>query len=183
MLSVANTAGSVPHISPLLRKVRLLGFPTPDALLLLAVKRGCSHYAPADYDGAAVMDPGTDVLSNEELAIALLSGAQEYHPQRIRCAAQLLGNPEMDRSSLVRLALMERATPVLRYIADQAAIYDTGRRDFWKKLIAALPVAAKGRPGVWPHPSRFVSAPGRLRGGVVARPVWLRPGRMRHAAR
>lgn len=162
-------------MSPLLRKARRLGLATPHALLRLAVKRGCDHYTPTDYDEMAVVDPGLVSLSDAELGMALISGAQEYDPQWMRCAAQLLSRPGLTASGLVRLALMERCAPVLGYIAAEAAQWDAGREAFWTEVLAGLPVGMAAPTGVWPHPSRFMTQSGYRRGGGQALPVWLRP--------
>jgi len=171
---VANTYGSTAHLSPLLRKTKRLGLSTPDTLLRLAVRRGCAHYAPADETETRVVDPGLDRLSDTELAIALISGAQEYDPQRMRCAAQLLSGPRVDAVNLARLARMERCVPVLAYIAKLARQWDEGREGFWASVLAGLPPQPGFRSEAWPHPSRFMLQAGYQRGGGVPRPVWLR---------
>lgn len=178
MLAVAHTYGSTTHLSALLRKVRRLGFATSDSLLRLADARGCAHYAPGSAAaGDAVADPGREALSNTELGIAMISGAQEYNPHLMRCAAQLLSDPETEVNVLVRLARMERCAPPLRYIAEHARRWDKGREHFWEAVLSGLPRGGVGRPGVWPHPSRFMLQSGYQRGGGVPQPVWLRPGR------
>lgn len=176
MTTVANTYGSTAHLSPLLRKTRKLGFLTADALLRLAVARGCTHYAPADYRLDDILDPGIDQLTDTELGVALISGAQDYDPQLVRCAAQLLSSPTVKLDSLVSLANRERCGPVVRYIAEQARKWDEGREDFWTKLVTMLPNRAGIRPSAaWPHPSRFMLQAGYRRGGGINKPVWLRP--------
>lgn len=176
MLTVANTYGSTAHLSPLLRKTRRLGLLTADSLLRLAVARGCTHYAPADYCAGTVNDPGSDLLTDTELGIALISGAQNYDPQLMRCAAQLLSGPQVNANALVRLAKMERCGPVLRYVAEQARQWDEGREQFWTSVEAMLPRGTAAQPSeLWPHPSRFMLQPGYRRGGGVGKPVWLRP--------
>lgn len=175
MLSVANTYGGTAHISPLLRKTRRLGLPTAESLLRLAVKRGCGHYAPADYEATRVYDPGSDRLTDAELGMAMISGAQDYDPQRMRCAAQLLSGPGLDATGLVRLAKMERCEPLLAYIAEHARQWDEGRQAFWGTVAAMLPRGADRPTEAWPHPSRFMLQAGYRRGGGVHKPVWLRP--------
>jgi hypothetical protein len=177
MPSIANTYGSTAHVSPLLRKVKRFGLATPHSLLCLAVARGCDHYAPADYEKGGLDDPGTDQLPDAELGMAMISGAQEYDPQLMRCAAQLLSGPHLAMETLVRLARMERCEPVLGYIAEQARKWDEGREAFWDALVAALPPSrwAVLPAGTWPHPSRFMLQAGYRRGGGVPKPVWLRP--------
>lgn len=163
------------HLSPLLRKVRRLGFARPEDLLGLAAARGCHHYAPSDIDVRAVRDPGTQALSDEELGIAMISAAQENDPRLIRCAAQLVSGPALSAAKLSRLAVMERCTPLLAYIASHAVEADTERPAFWKELLGYLPEAAPKTSAQWPHPSRFMIQAGYQRGGGAPASVWLRP--------
>jgi len=174
---VANTFGSTAHISPLLRKTRRLGFVTPDSLLRLAAARGCAHYVPGSASTAGeAADPGRAALSDAELGVAMICGAQDYCPQLVRSAAQLLSGPDIDVKTLVRLARMERCAPLLRYIAEHARQSDEGHEPFWEAVLAGLPRGTAARRGVWPHSSRFMLQSGYQRGGGVPRPVWLRPG-------
>jgi hypothetical protein len=175
MPTIANICGSTAHVSPLLHKAKRLGLATADCLLRLAVARGCEHYAPADYDRARVNDPGSERFTDAELGMAMISGAQDYDPQLMRCAAQLLSGPDLDPGILVRLARMERCERVLAYIAVQARQWDEGREAFWASLMALLPPKASMPAGIWPHPSRFMLQAGYRRGGESHKPVWLRP--------
>jgi hypothetical protein len=171
----ANTYGGTAHLSPLLRKVEKLGFRTPNALLRLAVRRGCTHYALTEDAHDPPADPGLAALSNIELGMAMISGAQDFRPQLMRCAAQLFSDPAMEVGKLVRLARMERCVPMVAYIARHARQWDTGREAFWAAVLAALPRPRVMSSSAWPHPSRFMLQAGYQRGGGVPRPVWLRP--------
>lgn len=175
--TIAAQFGGTSHLSPLLRKACQLGLPDAQALHLVAVKRGCRHYAPPDHNPAEVTDPGRTRLSDAELAIALISAAQVYDPRHIRCAAQLLGSPGIAPTSLVRLALMERCAPILRQIAEAALRYDNGHAAYWREIVTHLPTTRRPPPGVLPHPSRYVSLSGvtRPRGPSSTSAVWLRP--------
>lgn len=178
--TLAEHLGSTPHLSPLLHKARRLGFPTGDSLVRLAVRRGCTHYAPPDYDPAQVADPGEAQFSNLELAVALCSAAQKYDPRLLRCAAQMLGADDVDARALVRAARMERCEAVVRHIALAGVEADSERASFWREVAAGLPVWPPPPAGVLPHPSRFllqsgVVGPRRARG---ARSVWLKPRKM-----
>lgn len=174
--TLAEHLGSTPHLSPLLRKARFLGLGTPRTLLELAVARGCTHYTPPDFVMAQVTEPGRDAFSNAELAIALCSGAQAYDPMLVRCAAQLLGDPDISPSGIARLARMERCEPVIRHIAASALEADTGREEFWTKLLSSLRTMRIPPLGVLPHRSRFM-----IETGVTdprhprPRRQWLRP--------
>jgi hypothetical protein len=177
MGTIAQSLGETVHLSPLLRKAARLGLPTAGDLLRLAVFRGCSHYTPPDYDGSTVCEPGRDQWSNLELAVALLSAAQVYDPHLIRCAAQLLGSPDIQPRALCRLARMERCGPVVRHIANAAVRHDQGHEAFWREVLAGLPPGRPVRPGVMPHPTRFlvqtgVSGPASP---MRNRSIWLRP--------
>lgn len=175
--TVAEELGRTPHLSPLLHKTRRLGLESPNALLRLAVRRGCTHYAPPDFDAKAVRDPGRERLSDTELAVALCSGAQEYDPMLVRCAAQLLGAPDVSSAELVRLARRERCEQVIRHIAQAAAEADVGREVFWHDVMDRLPAIRAPHAGLLPHSSRFMVQTGiagpRQRGSSVK--VWLRP--------
>jgi hypothetical protein len=182
MVLIAHTFGCTAHLSPLLRKVRALGFAEADALLCLAGSRGCHHYSPAEQADGETLDPGSAVLSNEELGIAMISGSQEHDPRLIRCAAQLLSGIDISATKLARLARMERCEPLLSYIARNAVKWDSVRRDFWLDLLEHLPRTNRVSSDLWPHPSRFLIQAGYQRGGGVPDPVWLRP-RMREVSR
>lgn len=177
MSTIAENLGGTAHLSPVLRKARRCGLHTPGDLLRLAVRRGCRHYAPADYDEAAVIEPGQERLSDLEVAMALMTAAQNYDPQLLRCAAQLLGSPAIRAGALVRMAVMERCVPIVRHIAESAARYDDVRREFWTEVLADLPAGRPVRAGVLPHPTRFVSQTGYTnpRRKTDRRTVWLRP--------
>lgn len=177
MRTTAETLGQTAHLSPLLRKTRKLGLAAPRALLGLAARRGCRHYAPAELAPAEVVDPGRERLSDLELAVALMSGAQRYDPQLVRCAAQLLGAPGIEPAALARAAVMERCGPILRHIAESALRFDPDRREFWTRALAALPASSPIRPGLLPHPTRFIVQSGiaNPRRPGARRAVWLRP--------
>lgn len=147
----------------------------PEALLRLAVARGCHHYAPQDPGSQALMldDPGTEILGNEELGVAMITAAQRHEPQLIRCAAQLLSATDISAAKLARLAQMERCAPLLAYIARHALKWDVSRRDFWSDLLDRLPPGGPRSSVLWPHPSRFVIQAGYQRGGGAPAPVWL----------
>lgn len=159
-MSLSRLLGTTPHLSPLLRKARRLGYATPDDLQQLAVLRGCSHYRLAEGKAEAVNDCGRDLLSNEELAVALVSAGSAGGVNHIRVAAQLLGAPGLHAASVARLARMERCVPILRYIAEAGIREDAARADFWKALLQLLPSGQSIAEGRMPHPSRFISQPG-----------------------
>ncbi len=176
--TVAEHLGGTPHLSPLLRKARRLGMQAPDQLLRLAIKRGCTHYAPPDFDAAAVQDTDRDCFTDAELAIALISASQEYDPQRVRCAAQLLGSPSVRPEAAGRLAQMERCESIVAHIATAARQSDLPEHHaHWDRLIENIRPRQRVEAGRLPHPSRFTLQTGvtgpKQSGGP--RTVWLRP--------
>lgn len=185
MKSIAEQIGETPHLSPLLRRLRQLGFANPDDLRRLAVKRGRQHYRRPDDDLAAVVDPGLGILSNVELAVALVSGAQQFDPVIIRCAAQILSGDGIALDRLVHLARQERAVPALRHIARAGVEADEIGRDTWQQVLDKLPTAQEIPDGRLPHRTRFVSETGlAMRDRKLDRSghkIWLRPGKHAHA--
>jgi hypothetical protein len=177
MSTNAETLGGTPHFSPVLRKARRCGLRTSDDLLRVAVGRGCRHYAPVDFDPQATFDPGRDRLSDLEVAIAMLTGAQSYEPQLVRCAAQLLGAPGLRPDRVARMAVMERCVAVVRHIAEAGQRHDRLGGAFWTGVLAGLPPSPPVRAGVLPHPSRFVVQTGFAGRRPVpeVQTVWLRP--------
>lgn len=173
MTTLAQTLGMTPHLSPLLRR---LGLATPDSLLRLAVFRGCAHHAPPGFDPAGVFEPGPAVLTDEELAMAMLSAAQAYDPRLIRCAVQLLSGPGIDAGRVLRLARQERCLSVLRHAARAAQGVDTDN-PLWARVLATEARDVEPAAGRLPHASRFMHQAGRDRRGAPLPPRWLKPVR------
>ena len=186
MKTVAEQLGQTPHLSPLLRKLRGVGLVVPDDLRGLAVTRGCSHYQqPRDFEKTP--DPRTEQVSNLELAIAMVTAAQSFDPTLVRCAAQLLSGGDIKVEAIARLAVQERAVPVLRHISKAGAEMDSEDGEKWRRLLALLPATADIPEGRLPHRTRFVSLAGvsRVNGRLqqTLRSVWLRPETYAHAQR
>jgi len=159
-MDFAYVMGSTPHLSPVLRKARRLGYLEPDDLLRLAGIRGCLHYSSPEMLSEAIQDCGQTHFSNEELVVALVSGSMEGDARHVRVAAQLLGAQGVDTAKVARLAKMERCVPIIRYIAESGQREDAERKAFWKSLLALLPETPPIPEGRMPHPSRFMSQPG-----------------------
>lgn len=97
--TLAHKLGTTTHLSPLLMKARRLGLRTPEDLCALAVKRGCRYY-DMHGDSSRVREemvsygsqsPAPESsLSNEELAIALLSICHPYSQLALRVGAAML---------------------------------------------------------------------------------------------
>ena len=109
MKTLNEMLGMTYHMSPLRMKMLRLGLHDPKQWQTLAVQRGCDHY-PAVTD--PVGDPGSSILSNEELALSLLLGELPYDPQAIRVSAQLLSG-DVKIIKILRIAELERLKPLL----------------------------------------------------------------------
>jgi len=175
-LTLAAKLGTTVHLSPLLRKAWRLGL-SPRGLETLAVQRGCRHYS----DGSEPEQPlvSEQQFSNEELALALLSPALPYDPHSLRCGAAMVGADGNDPRRLARLAVMERAVTVIRYVAEAGRKFEP-ETDFWQRLLDALPPGPIPPPGVLPHPTRFVAMTGFTRRGPGLVVEWQRPVKRRH---
>ena len=174
--TLAAKLGTTTHLSPLLRKARRLGL-GPKELEILAVQRGCRHYASGSEPDRPLATEKE--FSNEELAIALLSTALPYEPHSIRCGAAMLGTEGNEPRRLARLAILERCVVPLRYVAEAATQFEPENR-FWQELLAALPVTLPPKPGVMPHRTRFVAMTGFTRRGRETVVEWQRPARRTH---
>jgi hypothetical protein len=178
MKTVAEQLGQTPHLSPLLRKLRAVGLVAPDDLRRLAVARGCNHYQQPN-DAGKLLDVRTERVSNVELAIAMVNAAQSFDPVLVRCAAQLLSGSDVSVEAIARLAIQERALPVIRHIAKAGVEMDSEAEEKWQRLLALLPVTAEVLEGRLPHRTRFVSQSGvsRVDGRLtrIPRSIWLRP--------
>jgi len=150
-----------------------MGFENLDKLISLAVLRGCRHY-PSRMDPPP-HDPSRHRFPDDELAILLLSGSQEYDLMAIRCAAQLLRAPGIDPRRLAFLAVKEKVQRPLIHIAKSGVRHDSEGRIFWDEILKQLgsPVV-RNEPDL-PHWTRFVSMPGYQRGNALSTTSWLTP--------
>lgn len=171
MKSLGNALAETQHISPLSRKMKRLGFPSPDHLIQLAIHRGCTHYRRP---GPTIQDPGTSQISNAELIAALLLSQNPYNPDLIRIAGQLLG-AEPDPRPILKLAKQERFETCLRHIALQGTKLEP-HHPLWQSLLQNLPDRHPPN-GILPHSDRFTSfatfTPRNLRS--PPQKIWLRP--------
>ena len=172
MPTLAQTLAMTTPVSTLLRKARRLGLHDVDALITLAVARGCHHYAS---NRPPLLDPpSTQALGDDELTILLLIGENAYEPTSIRCAAQLARSPLITPAKLVRLAVMEKCERVLAHIARAGIDHDPEGQTFWQAVMSELPTTPLRTEPDLPHWSRFVSMPGKQRSGI-APTRWLVP--------
>ena len=173
--TLAKKLGTTVHFSPLLRKVRKLGLSMPKDLWTIAVQRGCRHYWQGDEPEGELI-PQT-VLTNEELAIALLNCAGPYSSHSIRCGAAMLGAIGNDPSLVAKLAIWERSETVVRFVAECGHKFEP-QNSYWLDLLNQLPACSAPKDGVMPHPTRFVAMNGYERGvGKKITTEWQRPKR------
>jgi len=144
----------------------------PTDLEILAVQRGCVHYSDGSEPGQPLVSERE--FSNEELAIALLCPAMPYEPHSIRCGAAMLSAEGNDPRRLARLAVMERSAIPVRHVAEAGRRFEPENR-FWMELLAALPQTSPPKPGVLPHPTRFITMTGFTRHGPGLVTEWQRP--------
>ena len=144
-----------------------------------AVKRGCAHYGRPGDDIDSVYDPGSDLLSDGQLAFALLSAGQIFHPQWVRAAVQLLSGAEISPREAVRLATWERCRGLLRSIAEAGMRFDDVKGSFWREIAERLNDTPMPPEGRLPHASRYYIAEGVAPGKRASsqRKIWLRPAR------
>lgn len=177
--TLAEKMGTVPHISALLHKLTRHGLKSPEEMVACAVGRGCKHYANMPGWGGIQPPSSTEKITDEELAIGLLSPCHTYEPLFIRVASQLLSSPRSNPITLVRLATMERCLPTLKYIASCGKETEP-ENPFWAAILENLPVSQHNHPE-FPksriHISRF-----RIETGITnpfkpnsPKIVWLRP--------
>jgi hypothetical protein len=169
--TLAEKLGTTTHLSPLLHKAQRLGL-GPRELEILAVQRGCQHYS----NGTEPTDPlaTREDLSDEELAVALLSIALRYDPHSIRCGAAMLGARHNSPRRIARLAVLERSAVPIRHVAQAGRKFEPDN-PFWQELLAALPETPPPKSGVLPHPTRFVAMTGFTRSGPGLVIEWQRP--------
>ena len=180
--SLAAQLSATTPPSPLLIKINRLGLTQPQDLERLAVSRGLRYY---DSHGDSLKEsPVTSLtpesglnrgLSNEELAIALLSRVAPYSQQRLRIGAAMLAAEGNHPESLAALAMQECCGSIVHYIA-QCGHDVEPENPFWDNLLELLPAEySSPLPGELPHPTRFVAMTGITRAGVGTIKQWIRP--------
>jgi hypothetical protein len=177
-LPLARLLGLPVHQSAVLRKLHSLGIDAPEKLIALAAQRGCHHYQT----GLTVPPVPAHLCSNEELAAALLSPNNPYHPRLIRAGAQLLSGSDIRPERLVHEALKERCGEALWHVV-RAARRVEPENPTWTRLAELIAGRFKRlkpvRAGILPADGRFCVETGF----IGRRPVnriqrrWLRPTR------
>lgn len=169
--TLAEKLGTTTHLSPLLRRVERLGL-GPLELRQLAVQRGCRHYETGHEPQIPLADRSQ--LSDEELALALVSVGLPYEPHNLRCGAAMLSAPGNAPEHLAFMAVRERCEIPVRQIAESGRQFEPDN-PFWTRLLVALPNTRPAPPGVLPHPTRYVAMTGFTRRGRERIIQWLRP--------
>ena len=173
-ITLAERLGSTPHDSALLRKAAGLGLDSAGKLRILAVQRGCRHYAQGTEPPGELVS--RDRFSDEELALALLNGALPHEPHNIRCGAAMLSAAGNEPKRLAKLAVLEHTVQVVKYVGEAGVRYEP-QNPFWRELLGALPEVPSLEEGLLPHPTRFVAMTGILRRGERGIfTEWQRPG-------
>lgn len=172
MPSLFRRLGMTSHCSPLRRRLKASGLEDAESLMRLAVQRGCRYYR--DTVTGTVVDPGTDRVPNEELAIGLLHGSWEWSPAALRMGAAMLGARDNEPSKVLRLARMERAETLVRELAKIGRSIEP-THPLWSYLLHELPDRGPIPGGVLPHPTRFMAMTGITREGRGIRSQWIRP--------
>ena len=180
-MTLAQRMGTTPHISPLLMKAGRLGLKKPEDLEKLAVRRGLRYYEsygdskslPNDQAGS-IINAKEDVLSNEELALALISPATPYSLQRLRMGAAMIAALGNKAETIAHLAKRERSESIVRHIA-QCGNEAEPNNPFWKKLLRLLPQTPAPVIDALPHLTRFVAMTGLTHAGKGLRMQWIRP--------
>lgn len=173
-MTLAQRMGTTPHISPLLMKARRIGLEKPEDLEKLAVQRGLRYYDSYDEKNLPPKVAKQDTLSNEELALALISLATPYSLQRLRMSAAMIAAEDNKPETIALLAKRERSEPIVRHIA-QCGSETEPNNPFWKKLLNQLPPSPVPAMDVLPHLTRFVAMTGLTRAGKGNRMQWIRP--------
>jgi hypothetical protein len=171
--TLARKLGMTEHISPLMRKVERLGLEA-ESLEVLAIQRGCDYYASEKPRPHISVDE--NLLSNVELALALLHPSLRYNSQTIRLGAAMLGAEANDPDEIAHIAAMERSEAIVRYVAECGKKFEPGN-PFWDRLLENLPTLPPPKSSVVPHPTRFVAMTGFTRRGPEIVTEWIRPSR------
>ena len=150
MKKLNQVLGMTYHFSPLRKKMERIGLVNPLQWQTLAVQRGCTHYPAVS---KPVEEPGLDLLSNEELGLALLLGELPYDPQAIRVSAQLLSG-EIDVEKLLFFAKRERLECLLHRIACDILSFGLNHSN-WQKILDSTN-SREFPEAVLPHPTRYV---------------------------
>ena len=174
--TLAQRLGTTAHLSLLLMKAKRLGFDTPEKIEDLARARGLQYYSDpvGTVNEEKVCYRAGESLSNEEIAMCLLSSVLPYSQQRIRMGGAMLAASGNDPMMIARLAFMERCERVVHYIASLGFKVEP-QNPFWDGLLRLLPEFEPPRPDLLPHITRFVAMTGVTQNGRETVMQWIRP--------
>ena len=170
--TLATKLGTTTHLSALLHKARRLGCGARE-LEILAVQRGCVHYSSGS-------EPEGMLVSDDEFSSEGTRNRAALHCTAIRATQHSV------RSSDARCR-GERSAPTGPYggngsgVLSPCAMWRTQARrfepenPFWLALMNTLPSTPPPKPGVLPHPTRFVAMTGYTRQGRKLVVEWQRP--------
>lgn len=144
-----------------------------NALLVIAIARGCHHYAP--FVPSQVPKIDRPDLPHEVLGCALLRGSLDVDTfQTIRCGAMILSDLGNSAQIIAEAVGILSVTSRVAHIA-QLALSADDHPDYWRNLLAALPpIKADKEAGSLPGVSRLVSETRMTGLGRGAQRVWLR---------
>ena len=126
--TLARRLGLTEHLSPLRFKLARLWRAWPcegcscieDWLVAIANARGARVVVLPHADSACMTLPGTEILSTEELVVALCQPNGLDRPQVLRLAAQFVSRGSLRLAPLRLIAVRERAGVVLAELSRQA---------------------------------------------------------------
>lgn len=139
--TLAERLGTTTHVSPLRYKLKAAREQSPSVgtnsleewLVDVANQRGFRIIRrPRDID-AGFTPPGENVLSNEDLVVAVCQLQCMDQPQFLRLAAQIISRKSVDLHKLILAAKRERTTRVLAELARQALRVDP-EHELWKQI-------------------------------------------------
>lgn len=174
--TLAHRLGMTAHISLLLKKAERLGYDTAEKLEELACSRGLQYYPSSGQkvNEAGIANGASADISNEELALCLLSLGLPYSQQRIRMGGAMLAAEGNSPAVIARLAMMERCERVVHYIASLGSQVEP-ENGFWSEILDSLPSFEMPRPDLLPHITRFVAMTGYTKNGRETVMQWIRP--------
>jgi hypothetical protein len=145
--TLAQRMGKSVHVSPLDHKLQRLCsmFPSSevscieDWLVDVANARGCRVVERSHSPNWSFAEPPAEVLSNEELVVAICQLNRLDRPQMLRLAAQLISRRAVDLLPLQLAAKRERCEPILGELAKQALRVDHDH-DLWLRIAEVFPI-------------------------------------------
>lgn len=140
-MTLARRMGKTTHCSPLRFKLESLYRQADyasfqyleDWLIALANHRGARVVVSPCPPANPLRFPSRRELGDEELVVALCQLNALDRPQMLRLAAQLISRAQLDLERIRRLAVLERAEPVLAELSRQALKVDA-RHPAWKAI-------------------------------------------------